>query len=139
MSWFFKKKVVTPGVTSPESQLITMITTNPPAREITLFKRKEKLNQKIESSYKDLIEAINRKINEGVFELTTRSDGYRSNKYTIPESTVISYLAARKLRKNGFKVKFKVDKTEFNNMTGIREPLVKTIICYFHYINISWK
>lgn len=96
----------------PKSRLIT---TNPPARAIALAykesnlrKQKEEQKQRINKHYDYLIKGINQNITMGLLSYSYNMNGdytgdYHRRKYT--RDNKLAYLAARRLRKNGFKVK----------------------------------
>lgn len=128
MFGFFKKKKVEDPY----------ITTNPPAREITLANRKRVRDQKVNYFYKIMLTNINNQIRSGIL----------NSVYYIPNNQYLkiycgddayAYIAARQLRRDGFKVSMgKRKETKSNGSVDMFGAYVYSSISYNKHIKISW-
>lgn len=113
---------------------VILIRKNPEARDAALANRKIKAHRAIKLSYENLIERINCSIEQGALELTSTFDGWTGTspikKYSDNEKYV--YLAARELRKNGFKVR--VNKKHLIKANGNNYYFDQ----YYKSFTISW-
>lgn len=124
MFGWFKKKEVKP----------TLIRTNPPAREIALANRKKLAQNKIKIAYDSLLRRINCSIGDGSLQLISTLNPYGGycviKRYTDDEKFL--YLAARRLRKDGFKVKL-------NKRKLIPASNQYHFDQYYKTLTISWR
>lgn len=114
--------------------------TNPPAKELALANRIKKREEKSKVEYNKLISSINLAIENG--QLVTICWGCqqrwsnRVTKYKYLTQEVDLYLAARELRKAGFKVKLK---TQTNPAYEGENNYQPRPITFNSYVKISWK
>jgi hypothetical protein len=137
--FLFKKKESNDKITKALNKEIygyeTPILTNPPAREIALKNREKQ----IEQSYENLIRHINDAIERGrlntTYHISTFNNGHISDLNIV--------IAGRRLRKAGFKVKFKrhihTDNVTYDPLKNKYVELEKPTKTITRYVEISWK
>lgn len=114
-----------------------LITTNPPAKKIALANRKKNMMDSIDRVYDNYIKEINHYIKNGELEITICITN-NSNVRKYGKLEIYNYLAARKLRKNGFKVKLL--KRRETTHPEIHTPYYMSAYrSYYKAIKISWK
>lgn len=113
------------------------ITTNPPAREISLANRKKTIEKKVRKEYNEIIKDINCAIKRGNLSTDIYLGTSYSKKYG--KSAALMFLALRKIRKDGFKVCIDKQIKQYNyylsDGSHVRD---ESIVRYTRNATVSW-